>query len=106
MGPGNSAPLPFRASESQAERCLPPLRRRPLSPIPFSRIPDLGAGAAAGAVGGDGDGAGRAAARYADVADTIAQTAARQGAALTCFIGLSRAPKPEGAAAAATHAQS
>jgi hypothetical protein len=35
------------------------------------------AGAAAGEVGGDGDGAGRAEARYGDVADTMAQTAAR-----------------------------
>ena len=39
------------------------------------------AGAAAGAVGGGGDGAGRAELRYGAVADTMAQTSARQGGA-------------------------
>ena len=35
---------PQRAREAQTEPHLPPRRRRPLSPIPFSRIPDPGPG--------------------------------------------------------------
>jgi hypothetical protein len=35
---------PFRAREAPTEPQLPPRRRRPLSLIPFSRIPDAGPG--------------------------------------------------------------
>jgi hypothetical protein len=38
----NAKQTAVRAREAQTEPHLPPLRRRPLSPIPFSRIPDLG----------------------------------------------------------------
>ena len=62
-----------RAREVRTEPALPP--RRALWPIPFSRIADP-AGGTAGAPGGDV--AGRAAARYGDIADTMAQAAARQ----------------------------
>src|ERR1700681_2406425 len=106
-----------RAREAPTEPHLPPVRRRPLSPIPFFVLANSGsriganAGAAAGEPGGYGDGAGRAAARYGESptrwpkpqhgkgALALARATLRLGkrAAPTCCLAPSRArrrPRP------------